>query len=43
MKINFNLDDHLPLNKKIEINNVTMVKAVSHENNKYYPRTFLDK
>ena len=42
MKINFNLHDHLPLNKKIEINNATIVKAVSHENNKYYPHGFLD-
>ena len=35
MKIKFNLDGYLPLNKMIEIHNVTIVsKAIFHENNK---------
>ena len=44
MKINFNSDDELPLNKTIEIPSMTtVVRAVSHENNKYYPQIFLDE
>ena len=35
MKIKFNSDDELPLNKTIE--------TVFHENNKYYPQIFLDE
>ena len=43
MKIKFNSDDELPLNKKIEIPTMTtVVRAVFHENNKYYPQIFLD-
>ena len=39
MKINFNLDDELPLNKMIEIcNMIKVVRTVFHENNKYYPQ-----
>ena len=38
MKIRFNLDDELPLNKVIEIYSmITVVRAVFYENNKYYP------
>ena len=34
MKIKFDLDDNLPLNKTIEIHNVTIVvRTVFHENN----------
>ena len=44
MKIKFNLEDELPLNKIIEIHNmITVVRAIFHENNKYYPQVFLDK
>ena len=44
MKIKFNLDDDLPLNKTIEIHNVAIVvKAVFHENNKYYAQGFVDE
>ena len=44
MKIKFNLDDELPLNKTIEIPTMTIVvKAIFYENNKYYPHTFLDE
>ena len=41
VKIKFNLDDELPLNKTIEIPTMTIVvRAVSHKNNKYYPQVF---
>ena len=37
-------DCSLPLNKTIEIPTVTIiVRAVFHENNKYYPQVFLDE
>ena len=42
MKIKFNSDDKLPLNKMVEIASlITVVRAVFHENNKYYPQVFL--
>ena len=41
MKIKFNSDDELPLNKMIEITSMLIaVRAVFHENNKYYPQVF---
>ena len=44
MKIKFNLDDKLPLNKTIEIPSmIVVVRTVFHENNKYYPHVFLDE
>ena len=44
MKNKFNSDDELPLNKTIEIPTMTIVvRAVFHENNKYYPQVFLDE
>ena len=44
MKIKFNSDDELPLNKMIEIPSmIIVVRAVFHENNKYYPQVFLDE
>ena len=44
MKIQFNSDDELPLNKTIEIPIMTIVvRAVFLENNKYYPQVFLDE
>ena len=43
MKIQFNSDDDVPLNKTIEIHNVIIVvRAIFHENNKYCPQTLLD-
>ena len=43
IKIKFNLDDQLPLNKMIEITSMTIVvRAVFHENNRYYPQFFWD-
>ena len=44
MKIKFNSDDELALNKPTEICSMIIVfRAVFHENNKYYPQVFLDK
>ena len=44
MKIKFNSDDELPLNKTIEIPTITIVvRAIFLENNKYYPQVFLDE
>ena len=44
MKIKFNSDDKLSLNKMIEIPSmIIVVRAVFHENNKYYPQVFLDE
>ena len=44
MKIKFNSDDELPLNKMIEIPTTTIVvKAIFYENKKYYPQVFLDE
>ena len=42
MKIKFNLGNDLPLNKMIEIlSMIIVVRAVFHENNKYYPQYFV--
>ena len=44
MKIKFHLNYDSPLNKTTEIHNATrVVRAVLHENNKYYPQVFLVK
>ena len=44
MKIKFNLDDDLPLNKPLEIYNAAVpVRAPFHEGNKYYPQLYLDE
>ena len=44
MKIKFNSDYKLPLNKTIEISTMAIVvRAVFHENNKYYLQIFLDE
>ena len=41
MKIKFNLDDELSLNKTTEISTMTIVvRAIFYENNKYYPQVF---
>ena len=43
MKINFNSDDKLPLNKQLKFLNVTIVeRSVFEEDGKYYPQAFLD-
>ena len=44
MKIEFDSDKNIFLNKKMEIPTVTIVvRAVFHENDKYYPQVFLDE
>ena len=43
MKIKSDLNDKLPVNKTIKIPvMVVVVRAVFHENNKYYSQVFLD-
>ena len=42
MRIKFNSDDELPLNKTIEIRNmIIVVRAVFYENNKFYRQDIL--
>ena len=44
MKIKFNSDDDLPLNKTIKVPSMTIVvRAVFHEHNKYYLQVFWDE
>ena len=44
MKIKFNLDDDLPLNKQLKsINSTIIVRAVFKEHGEYYPQIFLDE
>ena len=44
MKIKFNSDHKLPLNKTIKIPSmIIVIKVVFHENNKNYPQVFLDE
>ena len=44
MKIKFDSDDELPLNKIVEIPTIAIaVRAIFLENNKYYPHVFLDE
>ena len=44
MKIKFNLDNELSLNKTIKIHNMLIVaRAAFYENNKYYSHVFLDE
>ena len=44
MKIKFNSDDELPLNKTVKIPTITIVvRTIFLENNKYHPQVFLDE
>ena len=43
MRIIFDTDDKLPLNKTIKIPIVAIVRAVFHENNRYCPKAILDE
>ena len=44
MKFKFNSDEELHLNKTIGIPSmIIVVRAVFHENSKYYPQVFLDE
>ena len=41
MKIKFNFDYELPLNKTMEIRSmIIVVMVIFHENTKYYPQVF---
>ena len=43
MKINFNSDDNLPLNKPLKFHNMTItIRSVFEEDGKLYPQVFLD-
>ena len=44
MKMNFNSDENLPLNKMLRFDMLTViVRSVFEEDVKYYPRVFLDE
>ena len=44
MKIKFDSNDELPLDKTIEIPSmIIVVRAIFLENNKHYPQVFLDE
>ena len=44
MKIKFNSDDNLPLNKILKHHNLTViVRSLFEEDGKYYPQIFLDE
>ena len=44
MKIKFNSDDDLPLNKQLKFISLTIiVRTVFEEDGKYYPQIFLDE
>ena len=44
MKIRFSSDDNLPLNKPLNIYNMTVtIRCVFEEDNKLYPEVFLDE
>ena len=44
MKIKFNSDDDLPLNKKRKLPMLTIiVRSVFEEDGKYYPQIFIDE
>ena len=43
LKIKFNLDDDLPLNKPLKLHNMTItIRSVFKEDGKLYPHVFLD-
>ena len=43
MKINFNSDDDLPLNKQLKFHNIVItIRSVFKEYGKLYPQVFLD-
>ena len=44
MRIKFNSDDNLPLNKIVKLHMLTIiVRSVFREDGKYYPQVFLDE
>ena len=43
MKIKFNSDDDLPLNKTLKLHNLTIIVRSVFEDGKYYLQVFLDE
>ena len=43
MKIQLNSDDNLPLNKQLKFPSVTIIIRSVFEEDKYYPKIFLDE
>ena len=44
MKIKFNTDDDIPLNKQLNIMTITVIiRYVFEKDGKYYPQCFLDE
>ena len=44
MKIKFNTDDNIPLNKIIYLPAITLIiRSITEKDNKYYPQCFLDE
>ena len=44
MKIRFDSDDSLPLNRTLKLHNMTIVvRSVFEEDGKYYPKAFFDE
>ena len=44
MKIKFNSDDDLPLNKALSLHNLAIImRSAFEEDGKYYPQVFLDE
>ena len=44
MKIKFNTDDNIRLNKIIYLPTITItIRSITEKNNKYYPQCFLDE
>ena len=44
MKIKFNSDDNLPLNKTLKLHNMTIIiRSVFEEDGKFYPQVYLDE
>ena len=44
VKIKFNSDDNLPLNKTLKLHNMTIIiRSVFQEDGKFYPQIYLDE
>ena len=44
MKIKFDTDDNLPLNKTLKLHNMTIsIRSVFEEDGKFYPQIYLDE
>ena len=42
MKIKFNTDDNIPLNKMLYLPTIT-IRSITEKDNEYYPQVFLDE